>query len=98
MRKRMICAKRCPTFRHPRVLQADRKAVGDTQPAFDLAQRQQTAFRRQPTAVKTGDNRLCLGSVTDREETALHQPWRVQLRLIRGFRLSTQTPTPNQYL
>ena len=33
-------------LRHPRVLQAGREAVGNTHPAFDLAQRQQTAFRR----------------------------------------------------
>jgi len=47
-------------FRHPRVLQAGREAVGNTQPAFDFAQGQQPAFRRQPAAVKTGDDRLAL--------------------------------------
>jgi hypothetical protein len=47
-------------LRHPRVLQAGRQAVGNTQPAFDLAQGQQTAFRGQPAAVKTGDDGLAL--------------------------------------
>jgi hypothetical protein len=33
-------------FRHPRILQAGREPVGNTQPALDLAQGQQPAFRR----------------------------------------------------
>jgi hypothetical protein len=47
-------------FRHPWVLQAGREAVSNSQSAFDLAQGQQTAFRRQPAAVKTGDDGLTL--------------------------------------
>jgi hypothetical protein len=36
------------------------EAVSNSQSAFDLAQGQQTAFRRQPAAVKTGDDGLAL--------------------------------------
>jgi len=40
-----LCQTMHNLLRHPRVLQAGRQAVGDTQPVFDLAQGQQTAFR-----------------------------------------------------
>ncbi len=48
------------TLRRTRVLHARGQAVGQSQPTFDLAQGQQSAFRRQPAAVKTGDHGLAL--------------------------------------
>jgi hypothetical protein len=47
-------------LRHPRVLEAAGQAVGQSQSAFDLAQGQQTAFRGQSAAVKTGHHDLAL--------------------------------------
>src|SRR5690242_20763740 len=47
-------------LRRSRVLQTAGQAVGQTQPAFNLAQRQQAAFRGQPATVKTGDHGLAL--------------------------------------
>jgi hypothetical protein len=47
-------------LRRTRVLQARGQAIGQSQPSFDLAQGQQSALRRQPAAVKTGDHRLAV--------------------------------------
>ena len=47
-------------LRRSRVLQTAGQAVGQTQPAFNLAQRQQAPFRGQPATVKTGDHGLAL--------------------------------------
>jgi hypothetical protein len=46
--------------RHPRVFQTAGQAVGETRPAFDLAQGQQAALRGQPAAVKTSHHGLAL--------------------------------------
>jgi hypothetical protein len=45
-------------LRRTRVLQTCGQAVGQSQSTFDLAQDQQSAFRRQPAAVKTGTTAL----------------------------------------
>ena len=45
---------------HARRLQAAGQTVGQPQPALNLAQGQQSTFRRQPAAVKTGDHGLAL--------------------------------------
>jgi hypothetical protein len=48
-----------PLRRTP-VVETGGQPIGQPQPSFDLAQRQQTAFRRQPAAVKTRSHRLAL--------------------------------------
>ncbi len=45
-------------LRRPRVPQTPRQPIGHAEPALDLAQRQQPAFRGQPTAVKASDDGL----------------------------------------
>ena len=47
-------------LRRTRVPQARGQAIGQSQPTFDLAQGQQSAFRRQPAAIKTGNHGLAL--------------------------------------
>jgi hypothetical protein len=47
-------------FRHARVLKTGRQSVGQPQPALNLAQGQQAAFRRQSAAVKAGNDRLAV--------------------------------------
>ena len=57
-------------LRRPSVLQTRGQSVGQSQPPFDVAQYQQSAFRGQPAAVKAGDDGLALNLVTDPAETA----------------------------
>jgi hypothetical protein len=42
------------------ILNAGSKTLGDFEPAFDLAQNQQTAVGRQPAAIEPGDNLFAL--------------------------------------
>ncbi len=47
-------------FRSPRVLPTGGPAIGQSQPALDLAQHQQSSLRGQPAAIKAGDHNLAL--------------------------------------
>jgi hypothetical protein len=47
-------------LRRTRVFKTGRQPVGQPQPALNLAQGQQAAFRRQSAAVKAGDDRVAV--------------------------------------
>jgi hypothetical protein len=46
------------SVRRPRIFHAAGQPVGDSQPTLHLGQKQNAAIRRQPAAVKAGDDGL----------------------------------------
>ena len=53
-----------------RIVDASGETIGDFEPALDLAQNQQAAVGRQPTAVEPGDDLLCQQPVTGQAAAA----------------------------
>ena len=49
------------------ILDAARQPVGDSQPPLDFGQQQDAAIRRQPSAVKSGDNGLAADRLQARQ-------------------------------